>query len=103
MESTIGSSDFAIIVFSADDTLKQRGSVKTSPRDNCVFELGLGMGALGRLRTYILKQKVDMHLPTDLDAVTHHTYDPSTPDRLRKDIKAAGMKIKAKIREAALE
>ena len=99
LESTIGSSDFAIIIFSADDTLNQRKLVKKSPRDNCVFELGLGMGALGRHRTYILKQKGAMHLPTDLEAITRHDYDPSTPDRLRKDIKAAGIKIKAKIRD----
>ena len=99
LENTIGSSDFAIIIFSADDTLDQRKVVKKSPRDNCVFELGLGMGALGRLRTYILKQKGAMHLPTDLDGVTYHQYDPSAADRMRKDIKAAGIKIKAKIRD----
>jgi predicted nucleotide-binding protein len=99
LEKTIGSSDFAVVIFSGDDTLDQRGSVKKSPRDNCVFELGLGMGALGRDRTYILKEKGAMHLPTDLDGMTYHQYDPTNAVRLKRDIKAAGSKIKAKIRD----
>ena len=99
LEKTIGSSDFFIVIFSGDDTLKQRDVVKKSPRDNCVFELGLGMGALGRDRTYILKEKGAMHLPTDLDGVTYHQYDPVNADHLKKDIKAAASKIKAKIRD----
>ncbi len=57
------------------------------------------MGALGRLRTYILKQKGAMHMPTDLEGVTYHSYDPKNADRLKKDIKAAAIKIKAKIRD----
>jgi CRP/FNR family transcriptional regulator, cyclic AMP receptor protein len=99
LERTISSSDFAIIILSGDDTLKQRGTVKKSPRDNCVFELGLGMGALGRERTFILKEKGGMHLPTDLEGVTYHSYDPAPPERMQRHIKAAASRIKAKINE----
>jgi CRP/FNR family cyclic AMP-dependent transcriptional regulator len=99
LERTIASSDFAVIILSGDDTTEQRGLVKKSPRDNCIFELGLGMGALGRERSFILKEKGALHLPADLDGVTYHQYHPARPDRLKKDIKAAGSKIKARINE----
>src|SRR5436309_3350694 len=40
--------DFAVVLFTAEDVVKDANSVEMrAPRDNCVFELGLFMGALG--------------------------------------------------------
>lgn len=62
--------DFAVLVLTADDMTKSRGTKKASPRDNVIFELGLFMGALGRERTYIVAPKgVDIKIPTDLFGV----------------------------------
>jgi predicted nucleotide-binding protein len=70
-----GESDFAIIVTSKDDITTSRGSKKTSPRDNVIFELGLFMGALSRERTLVLVPKgVDFKVPSDLLGMTHIPY-----------------------------
>ena len=70
-----GESDFAIIVTSKDDIIKSRGTTKTSPRDNVIFELGLFMGALSRERTLVLVPKgLDFKVPSDLLGMTHIPY-----------------------------
>jgi CRP/FNR family cyclic AMP-dependent transcriptional regulator len=75
-------SDFAILVLTADDTVVSRDMERAAPRDNCVFELGLFMGALGRDRTFIVKPRgEDIKVPSDLLGVTALEYplgDPST-------------------------
>jgi hypothetical protein len=41
-------SDFAVVLFTADEVVKESDNKESlRPRDNCVFELGLFMGALG--------------------------------------------------------
>lgn len=68
-------SDFAVLVLTADDTLISREIEQKAPRDNCIFELGLFMGALGRDRTFIVKPRgVDMKLPSDLLGITPLDY-----------------------------
>jgi CRP/FNR family cyclic AMP-dependent transcriptional regulator len=99
LEKVIGRSDFAIVILSGDDVTEQRGKTKKSPRDNCVFELGLGMGALGRQRTFILKESGELHLPTDVEGVTYHSYDPVPKERMQRQIQAAARKIKVRINE----
>jgi predicted nucleotide-binding protein len=70
------SSDFAILLMTADDMTVSRGLRKKTPRDNVVFELGLFMGAIGRDRTFIVSpRKNDLKLPTDLLGVTHLSYE----------------------------
>ena len=70
-----GSTDFAIIVLTADDMTRSRGNSKPSPRDNVLFELGLFMGALSRERTYILAPHgLELKIPTDLLGLTFLTY-----------------------------
>ena len=99
LEKVIGRSDFAVIILSGDDTTERRGKTKKSPRDNCIFELGLGMGGLGRERTFIIKESGELHLPTDLEGVTYHSYDAAPPERMQRHIQAAARKIKARINE----
>ena len=71
----IKKADFAVLVLTADDTLITREVEHRAPRDNCIFELGLFMGALGRDRTFIVKPRgVDIKLPTDLLGITPLEY-----------------------------
>jgi predicted nucleotide-binding protein len=83
-----GESDFAIIVTSKDDITTSRGSRRTSPRDNVIFELGLFMGALSRERTLVLVPKgVDFKVPSDLLGMTHIPYAFSKHGRVKNILK----------------
>lgn len=63
--------DYAIIVFGRDDRTISRGQKKFSPRDNVVFEAGLFMGAIGKKRTFVVKdQKTQLKMLSDLDGIT---------------------------------
>ena len=46
-------SDFGIFVLSPDDITISRGTDKSSPRDNTIFEAGLFIGMLGRERVFL--------------------------------------------------
>jgi predicted nucleotide-binding protein len=77
LTDTIERSDFAVLVFNADDRVSSRGATMFAPRDNVIFELGLFMGALGRERTYVVKPRgVDLKLPSDLLGITTLEYAP---------------------------
>jgi hypothetical protein len=79
-------SDFGVLVLSPDDALKLRDHAYQVPRDNLVFELGLGIGRIGRERTYFVVPSgvEDLHLPSDLAGIKGATYDPE-----RSDLEAA--------------
>lgn len=74
--------EFAVFVFSPDDTIKLRGVEFNSVRDNVIFELGLFMGALGPRRCfYLIPRNVDaLHLPSDLAGITPLTYNAARSD-----------------------
>lgn len=60
-------SDFAALVLGADDKILSRGKAHKGPRDNVILELGLFMGAIERLRTFLVVPKgADVKIPTDL-------------------------------------
>lgn len=67
--------DFAIMVMTADDSVKSRRMVRRAPRDNVVFELGLFMGTIGNERTFLVLH-AGVKLPTDLDGITYVEIDP---------------------------
>lgn len=46
--------DFAIMVFGPDDQVTSRGQEMSAPRDNVVFELGLFMSQIDRLRALVV-------------------------------------------------
>jgi predicted nucleotide-binding protein len=64
--------DFAAFVIGADDTVKMRGKRYMVARDNVVLELGVFAGALGRKRTFMVRQKTtdQLRLPSDLEGIT---------------------------------
>lgn len=68
--------DFAVLVLTPDDLTTSRAETSKSPRDNVLFELGLFMGAIGRLRTFIVHERLaPLKLPSDLAGVTAATFE----------------------------
>ncbi len=71
----VSGSDFAVLVLAPQDTVISRKKKSYAPRDNCVFELGLFMGALGGDRVFIVRQRgVKIKMPTDLLGITPAEY-----------------------------
>lgn len=67
--------EFAVLVLTPDDLVHKRDTIKSSPRDNVLFELGLFMGALGPERTYVVYCRDDKpDMPTDLAGFTTATF-----------------------------
>ena len=100
LESVISNADFAVIILAGDDKIFKNKKIVETPRDNCVFELGMGMGALGRSRTFFLKEEKkgkELHLPSDLNGVTCFPYNAKPPAAFKKQIKEAARLIKARV------
>jgi predicted nucleotide-binding protein len=75
-------SDFAILVLTPDDKATCRKAEMDAPRDNCVFELGMFIGVLGRNRTFIVKPRGgDIKIPTDVLGITPLEYTPASGNR----------------------
>jgi CRP/FNR family cyclic AMP-dependent transcriptional regulator len=71
LATAVDESDFALLVFGPDDTVLSRGIESEAPRDNVILELGLFMGRLGRLRSWIVKPRgIDLKIPSDLLGIT---------------------------------
>lgn len=78
LEAQLATADFALLVATPDDAVTSRSTIADAPRDNVVFELGLFMGALTRLRTFVLRPRSgDLKLPTDLLGLTALEYKVS--------------------------
>jgi predicted nucleotide-binding protein len=100
LEAVIGNADFAVIILAADDKIIKKKVIVETPRDNCVFELGMGTGALGRSRTFFLKEEKktkELHLPSDLKGVTHFPYNLRPQAKFKQQIKEAARQIRAKV------
>jgi predicted nucleotide-binding protein len=75
LEKELDQSDFAIAVAQPDDVTNSRGAHVPSPRDNVIFELGLFIGRLGRLRALLVEPRgEEVKLPSDLSGVTTISY-----------------------------
>lgn len=71
LEQEAGRFDFAVLVVTPDDPGQKRGRPCLLPRDNVMFELGLFMGALGRSRTFVVRERVEsLEMPSDFAGVT---------------------------------
>lgn len=95
--------EFAVFVFSPDDTVKLRGVEFGAVRDNVIFELGLFMGALGPERCFYLvpRNEIALHLPSDLAGITPLTYNAARNDgNLRAALGPACNEIRNAIRRA---
>jgi hypothetical protein len=67
--------DFAALVLTADDLTTSRQISALGPRDNVLFELGLFMGRLGRSRTFVIRPRGEVKIPSDLAGLTAAVYD----------------------------
>ncbi|WP_319526657.1 TIR domain-containing protein [uncultured Desulfosarcina sp.] len=75
LENEIRTADFGLLVLSPDDHVISRGTTQSAPRDNVVFELGMCIGALTRIRSFLVHPRgVDLRIPTDLLGLTPLTY-----------------------------
>lgn len=81
LESAIERADFGVALLTPDDVTTSRERTKASPRDNALFELGLFVGALGRMRAFaVTPLGVDMKMPSDLYGINSITYNQNEND-----------------------
>lgn len=67
----IRDSDFVVIILTADDQATSRGRDFFTPRDNLIFEAGIGFGAIDPNRTFLIPENVaDFKIPSDLQGFT---------------------------------
>lgn len=75
LQEAAETSDFAILVLTADDVTTRRGQTYLTARDNVIFELGFFMGHLGPERTFIVYSRDNSPtLPSDLAGITVATF-----------------------------
>jgi hypothetical protein len=61
--------DFAIIILATDDVMTRRNGDTLKARDNCVFEAGLFVAAIGRARCFLVNSVSQSDLPSDLTGI----------------------------------
>ena len=93
--------DFAVFLFTPDDTVRIRDEEFRTVRDNIIFELGLFIGRLGLERTFFVRPDDcrDLRIPSDLLGITAATYSSI---RLRDDLGTVLIGAASKIRMAIL-
>lgn len=88
------SSDFAVLVWSADDEVISRGQHRSSPRDNILFEAGLFYGALGKERVFLFVQAEDEpKIPSDLHGLTVINYHRPADERYRAAVSTPCLRV----------
>lgn len=68
---SIEEADFVVIILTTDDKTSSRDNTFFSPRDNLIFEAGLGFGKVSPDRTFLIPErknntKEEVKLPSDL-------------------------------------
>ncbi len=61
--------DFAVIILAKDDVMTGGKGEILKARDNCVFEAGLFMSAIGRQRCFLVNSVSQSDLPSDLNGI----------------------------------
>jgi predicted nucleotide-binding protein len=69
LEGATEQSDFAVIILARDDLLTKGNGAALKARDNCVFEAGLFMAAIGRRRCFLVNSVTQEDLPSDLGGI----------------------------------
>ena len=73
--------DFGVFILRGDDLLASRGRDYNVTRDNVLFELGLFIGRLGRLKTFIVyDNSTDTKIISDLTGILYTSFDGSKPN-----------------------
>lgn len=87
LEREMRECSFVVLVATKDDMTRKRGTAKLAPRDNVILEYGMGLGRLGRDRTFLLvPNDFAMHLPSDLAGLTLGSFrhDPAAGLQARR-------------------
>jgi predicted nucleotide-binding protein len=99
LERQLDQSDFAIAVAQPDDVTHSRGQASSTPRDNVIFELGMFIGRIGRLRSILIEPRgEEVKLPSDLSGITALAYKYD-PENLAAAMGPACNRIRAIVRE----
>jgi len=97
--------DFAAILLTKDDSREIQGNYLDAPRDNCIFELGLFIGALGLSidRCFMITSLEGTCLPSDLAGQIYiHFEEPEDlTDRgaCKKAMRSPAVKISNRIKD----
>ncbi len=76
LEREISVRDFVILLLTPDDVVTSRDVSQPAMRDNILFELGMGMGAIGRGRCFALvPHGQNVRIPSDLAGIILLEYD----------------------------
>lgn len=95
--------DFSIQIVTPDDVTTSRNEEQLSPRDNVIFELGLAYGALGRARTFMVRERgSQMKLPSDLVGVLPIEFKPGSKDALSSRLAPAAEELRQIINSAGV-
>ena len=95
LETRLDRFDFAILVMTADDITKSRGTVSLAARDNVLLELGIFIGALGRRRTMIVADRsVEIKIPSDLAGINSADFIPPSSGNYCSALSAACFRMK---------
>jgi hypothetical protein len=93
--------DFAVFLFTPDNTVTIREKEFKTARDNIIYELGLFIGRLGLERTFFVipDDCEDLRIPSDLHGITAATYSSAL---LKDDLKSTLTKAATEIGKAIL-
>ncbi|WP_404427726.1 nucleotide-binding protein [Ureibacillus chungkukjangi] len=107
LEQQLDANDYAVFIFSPDDTVKMREKTMLKTRDNTLFELGLFWGKLRKGRVFFIVPNEfktlnsgndDYVLPTDLSGLTTLNYEMRTDNNFEAAVSRAAQKINTIIR-----
>ena len=95
--------DFAVVLFTSEDVVRDSQNTEShAPRDNCVFELGLFMGALGlEPRRALLLRTKDSSMLSDLGGMVFGDLPAADDDEDKQNqrVEDAVEKIKSSVKE----
>jgi hypothetical protein len=69
LEGAAAKYDFAVVILAKDDVMIGGKGETLKARDNCVFEAGLFMSAIGRKRCFLVNSVGQSDLPSDLNGI----------------------------------
>lgn len=90
--------DFAIFVWSGDDSITSRGALFSAPRDNVILEAGLFYGALGRERIFLCGPRdPSIKTPSDLLGLKVLSFQEPTDANYRAATGSASAEVASRI------
>lgn len=82
LERKLPEYQFAVFLLTPEDVSVVRDRKWKTARDNLIFELGMAIAFLGRIRTFIICPKDSgLKLPTDILSVNYLEYNPDAPNK----------------------